>query len=151
MKPFVALLTVLLTILPGVGCSKKENIKMASAISATGVAVGAKTKSGKPVDVYEVHLDQASALVLVVGGGRLEASGPPASLRLDGQMVEANSAVLANRVVILEKKLGRYTPIPSLTPAEAKPKCSVGKIIDLPIDETLAALSPEPGSPQPRR
>lgn len=145
MKSIVILLSALLAVLPLSGCSKKANAKTAASVSVSAVSLGAKTKAGKLVDVYEVQLDQASSLVVVFGGGKLEASGP-AGLTLDGRMVEASPASMANQVVILEKEQGGYTQIPNLTPADAKAKCPPKGIIGLPVDETLAARPPPPGS-----
>lgn len=146
MKSIVVLLSALLAFLPAVGCAKKANVKTATSVSVSALSIGAKTKAGKRVDVYEVQLDQASSLVVVVGGGKLEASGP-AGLKLDGRMLEASLTALANQVVILEKEQGGYTPIPNVTPADAKAKCPPKGIVGLPIDEALAARPPPPGAP----
>ena len=144
MKTILACLAILLTMTFAAGCSKQESVK-SSEISVTLVASGAKTKSGKSVDVYEVQIAKGTSVVLVVGGGKLEKSNP-ALLTLDGQMLLVDSQTLNNTVVVLEKSRLAFLPIPNVTPEDAKAKCKPNSIIDLPIDETLAALPPQPGS-----
>jgi hypothetical protein len=80
----------------------------------------------------------------VVGGGKL-ATSSTCLLSLDGQMLEANPQVINNAVLILTKTQSGFIPIPDVTPDDAMAKCKA-PIIDLPIDEILAALPPPPGS-----
>lgn len=145
MKMISRFVAILLIVAVSAGCSKKANVVISSDISVTAIAAGAKTKSGKPVDAYDVQIAKIPSIILVVGGGKLETSST-SLLSLDGQMLEANPQTLNNAVLILVKAQPGFTPIPNVTPADAKTKCQPNGIIDLPIDETLAALPPPPGS-----
>ena len=145
MKHPLALIALALGVGIVAGCSKKANVNVATTISVSEVATGAKTKSGKPVDAYEVQLNKGSALILVIGGGKITTSSQ-ALLSLDGQMMEAKIDTLNNQVMIVSKDKPGMIPIPNVTPADAKAKCQPNQSIDLPIDETLAAQPPAPGS-----
>ncbi len=145
MKKLISGAAVTLLIMLAVGCSKKENVTISTDISVTAIAAGAKTKAGKLVDVYEVQIAKKPSLILVVGGGKL-ATSSQCLLSLDGQMLEANPQTINNAVLIVEKTQSGFLPIPGMTPAEAKAKCPAGGVIDLPVDETLAARPPAPGS-----
>ena len=127
-----------------VGCSKKPAAIKSSDISITAIATGAKTKSGKPVDAYEVQISQIPSIVLVIGGGKLETSSK-ALLSVDGKMFPVDRQAMNNQVLMLGKTQGWLIPIPNVTPADAKAKCKPNSVIDLPIEETLAALPPMPG------
>ena len=146
MKTILNVAAILLTLFCAAGCSRKQNVATvkASEISVTAIATGAKTKSGKPVDVYEVQLAQIPSVILVLGGGKLETSSS-ALLALDGQMLSVDRQTMNNQVLILTKKRTGFIPIPNATPEDAKAKCKPGGVIDLPIDETLAAQPPMPG------
>jgi hypothetical protein len=139
MKTILGFIAILLTIAVAAGCSKKSaTIIKPSDVSVTSIATGAKTKSGKPVDVYEVQVGKNSAIVLIIGGGKLATSNP-ALLALDGQMLPVSRETMNNSVLLLDKKLPVFIPIPNVTPADVKGKCTANSVIDLPIDETLAA------------
>jgi hypothetical protein len=146
MKTIFGVAAILLTLFFVAGCSRKQNVATvkASEISVTAIAAGAKTKSGKPVDAYEVQLAQIPSVILILGGGKLETSST-ALLALDGQMLSVDRQAMNNQVLILTKKRSGFIPIPNATPADAKAKCKPNSVIDLPIEETLAALPPMPG------
>lgn len=132
------------------GCAKKdgkagEAVKF-EGVSVTALASGAKTRSGMPVDVYEVKSPQGVSLLLLVGGGKLENSGQ--FLTLDGHEFLLDNNLLKNSVVVVDKKLPAPLPMPEVLPEAAKAKCAAGSTIDLPIDEILAR--PRPGRPSPR-
>jgi hypothetical protein len=138
MKTLMGVVAILLTMAFAAGCSKKATAIKPSDVSVTSIATGAKTKSGKPVDVYEVKIAKNSALVLIVGGGKL-ATGQPALLTLDGQMLPVSREIFNNCVLVMDKTRPILAPIPNVTPADTKSKCTANSIIDLPIEETLAA------------
>jgi predicted small lipoprotein YifL len=145
MKRLFSFVTALLTLVFFAGCSKQASVRP-SDVSVTAIAMGAKTKSGKPVDAYEVRVSKSSSVILVVGGGKLETSSTYL-LTLDGQMLAVDRQTMNNTVLSLEKQRPGFTPIPDVTPANAKGKCLANNVIDLPIDETLAAIpAPPPGT-----
>jgi hypothetical protein len=148
MKTILNVAAITLALFFVAGCSRKQNVATvkASEISVTAIATGAKTKSGKPVDAYEVQLAQIPSVILVLGGGKLETS-TSALLTLDGQMLAVDRQTMNNTVLILDKQRPGFTPIPDVTPAEARSKCTANSVIDLPVDETLSTLpAPPPGA-----
>ena len=145
MKRFFTFVTALLALVFFAGCSRQASVR-SSDVSVTAVAMGAKTKSGKPVDVYEVQISKTASIILIVGGGRLETSSTYL-LTLDGQMLAVDRQTMNNTVLILDKQRPGFTPIPDVTPAEARSKCTANSVIDLPVDETLSTLpAPPPGA-----
>ena len=148
MKIVLCVVAFILTMAFAGGCSKKQSIQSAD-VSVTALATGAKTKSGQPVDAYELQISKVPTVILVVGGGKLETSSQYL-LTLDGQMLAVNRQAMNNQVLILEKKRLAFTPIPNLTPADVKAKCAAKGVIDLPIDETLAAIPAPPPTSTPR-
>lgn len=143
MKSLICLL--LLAAVSVSGCGKKSQpppMKF-EGVAVAAVASGAKTKSGKPVDVYEVTVKNDSALFLLVGGGKLESSEH--FLKLNGNEFLVEFSMMKNTVLVVDMALPAPLLLEGATAADAKPKCSAGKVIDLPIDELLA--TPRPGMP----
>jgi hypothetical protein len=142
MKTMLCLATTVLAMVFAAGCSRKQSVKQVKPadIAISTIATGAKTQSGKSVDAYEVQLSGVPSVILIIGGGKLETSDR-ALLTLDGQMLAVDRNIMNNKVLVVEKKWGySFFTIPNATPADAKGKCQAGQKIDLPIDETLAAL-----------
>lgn len=132
------------------GCSKNggktgEAVKF-EGFSVAAVANGAKTKAGAPVDAYEITSPKGVALLLIIGGGKLENNGQ--FLTLDGHEFLIDNELLKNSVIVVDKNLPAPLPLPEVLPEAAKAKCSAGNTIDLPLDELLAR--PRPGLPKPR-
>lgn len=125
------------------GCSKKSDGPApvaAGDLTLTSLATALKTPSGKTVDAYEVAFaNQASSVILVVGGGKLEKS-TPCPLLFEGGPLMLEFASLQNQVAVV----GKGRPLlfmDGVTPAEAKAKCLPGKHLDLPVDKTLEKSS----------
>lgn len=139
MKLFICLLMA--AAVGTAGCSKKKEASFnPSNVSVTAIAAGARTKSGKTVDAYEVKwVENASTLLLIVGGGKLEKSG--SCLLLNGRMFLFDSGKSKDAVLVVSgNRSGSW--LPKVTAVDAKAKCSAGAVIDLPIDEALARSRP---------
>jgi hypothetical protein len=136
------------------GCSKgTSDTGAVRKVTITSLAAGAKTKAGKIVDIYEVTATRNPSIVIVSGGGKLEAN-KPAPINLDGMPIAIAEEMLDNKVLVLQGPMA--FPIKDVTAAEAKAKCVANGTIDLPIDETLKAIPTglpgmPAGMPGPRR
>jgi hypothetical protein len=131
------------------GCDKSKKMSGVpvkfEGVSVASVASDAKTKSGKPVDVYEVNSAGGTAILLIVGGGKLENSGQ--FLKLNGNEFLVDNALMKNSVLVVDAKLPAPLPMAEILPSDAKAKCKAGMVIDLPIDDVLNR--PRPGMPIP--
>ena len=122
------------------GCSKKSNDNLprvnASDLTISELANSLKTASGKTIDAYEVVFsNNTTAVILVAGGGKLEKSAP-CPLLFEGAPLMLNFAGLQNQVAVVSK--GRPMAfMDGVSPADAKAKCTPGKPLDLPVDNTL--------------
>lgn len=138
---------LLLAVVFVAGCGKnKGSIVKPSEISVASIAAGAKTKSGKMVDAYEITLASDLAVVLVVGGGKLEKDAT--FMTLNGKPFLFDTSMMKNAVMVVDCACPGALTLPNVKVADAKAKCSTGKVIDLPIDELLA--TPRPGMPIPK-
>jgi hypothetical protein len=147
MKSLLCIFSLAMILMAGCGKSKKAGVPVKfEGVSVTSIAGGAKTKSGKPVDAYEVKSPSGLALFLIVGGGsKLENSG--SFLTLDGNEFLVENNMMKNSVLVVDKKSPAPLLMPDVLPGDAKAKCAAGGIIDLPIDDVLAR--PRPGRPTP--
>jgi hypothetical protein len=136
-----SLFSVMLSLVVAVvGCGKAvkkvESIEL-TPISVTCIASGAKTKSGKLVDVYEVTGSNVCAVFLIADGGKLSTSG--FHLLLNGNELLVQKKQLVNSVLAVDARIPIPVFLPGVTAADAKAKCSAGGVIDLPgMDEALA-------------
>ena len=123
------------------GCSKKGPAPVKfDGVAVTVLAGGAKTKSGKKLDVYEVKGTSAYAIFMLVGGGKLSNSGKGLLLNDNEFQVEAKQ--LRGGVLVVDVQQPVPVPMPGAMIAQVVSKCKQGGIIDLPIDEALASPHP---------
>jgi hypothetical protein len=126
-------------------CTKKNNGPppvAAQNLTISNIAAALKTTNGKTASAYEVNFsNNASAIILVVGEGKLEKSSP-CPLVFDDAPLMVNFASLQNHVAVVSKGCPVIL-VDGMTPAEAKSKCTSGQPLELPADPTPGmALSP---------
>lgn len=147
MMPFFGVMLSLVVAVAGCGkpVKKVDSIEL-TPISATCIASGARTKSGRIVDVYEVTGSNVCAVFLIADGGKLSTSG--IHLLLNGKEFLVQKKQLADSVLAVDAQIPIPVFLPGMKAADAKAKCSAGGVIDLPgMDEALAktkSLMPMP-------
>ena len=134
---------VLMAALAGCGKSKKPAPDVplkrdGSEVVLTQIATKAKTTGGTTVDAYEIVIGAAksSTLLLLVDGGVIDTKDPNAWL-FDGQQAFFDPYAMLNCVIVFKKGMQMGRSIPNIKPADAKAKCTVGGVIDLPVETVL--------------